>query len=355
MNFKDKNCFPNELIALAKISKNDVLDKFGTDVFKKVVYDVLTGKNVREFTEILTRTRLLESNLSFFDFFVDKMKEGITPKQLYLYAKNALSNKSYVKSNQPVLEWMVMMTNKQTQNVLRDEHGDGFDRLALRTQEEILKIKNGYEDKIGEISIGGQKVSLEDFCYIILSLGSQTLTIRGSEKSLHGKYFEKLILGSLFTIMGFEYKEKIEEGLNAKCFTLSTRADDRESDATLVFNGKAIRVDIGFIGRGNTEISLDKVSRFRRMDDIGGVMHNISTMVIVDVIGDRSRIVNMAEEIDGKVVAMSDPYWVAKVSSYISSKLNVDDLLEDKPQLKYIQSFISDALENVELEKYIKL
>ena len=92
------------------------------------------------------------------------MKEGITPKQLYLYAKNALSNKSYVKSNQPVLEWMVMMTNKQTQNVLRDEHGDGFDRLALRTQEEILKIKNGYEDKIGEISIGGQKVSLEDFC-----------------------------------------------------------------------------------------------------------------------------------------------------------------------------------------------
>lgn len=355
MNFKDKNCFPNELIALAKISKNDVLDKFGTDVFKKVVYDVLTGKNVREFTEILTRTRLLESNLSFFDFFVDKMKEGITPKQLYLYAKNALSNKSYVKSNQPVLEWMVMMTNKQTQNVLRDEHGDGFDRLALRTQEEILKIKNGYEDKIGEISIGGQKVSLEDFCYIILSLGSQTLTIRGSEKYLHGKYFEKLILGSLFTIMGFEYKEKIEEGLNAKCFTLSTRADDRESDATLVFNGKAIRVDIGFIGRGNTEISLDKVSRFRRMDDIGGVMHNISTMVIVDVIGDRSRIVNMAEEIDGKVVAMSDPYWVAKVSSYISSKLNVDDLLEDKPQLKYIQSFISDALENVDLEKYIKL
>ncbi|ECY2969541.1 restriction endonuclease, partial [Salmonella enterica subsp. enterica serovar Heidelberg] len=165
----------------------------------------------------------------------------------------------------------------------------------------------------------------------------------------HGKYFEKLILGSLFTIMGFEYKEKIEEGLNAKCFTLSTRADDRESDATLVFNGKAIRVDIGFIGRGNTEISLDKVSRFRRMDDIGGVMHNISTMVIVDVIGDRSRIVNMAEEIDGKVVAMSDPYWVAKVSSYISSKLNVDDLLEDKPQLKDIQSFISDALENVDL------
>lgn len=355
MNFKDKNCFPKELIALAKISKSDVLNKFGTDVFKKVVYDVLTGKNVREFTEILTRTRLLESNLSLFYFFVKKMEEGLTPKQLFLIAKDALSNKSYVKSNQPALEWMVMMTNKQTQNVLRDDHGDGFDRLALRTQEEILQIKNKYEDKIGEISIGGQNISLEDFCYILLSLGSQTLTIRGSEKSLHGKYFEKLILGSLFTIMGFEYKKEIETGVNSKCFTLSTRAEDRESDATLFFDGKVIQVDIGFIGRGNTEISLDKVSRFRRRHEIDGVMHNASTMVIVDVIGDKSRISDMAKSIDGEIFAMSDPFWVAKVSSYVSSKLNVDDLLEDKPQLKFIQPFISDALEKVDLEKYIKL
>lgn len=355
MNFKDKNCFPNELIALAKISKNDVFEKFGSDVFKKVVYDVLTGKNVREFTEILTRARLLESNLSFFNFFVDKMKEGISPKQLYLSAKDSLSNKTYAKSNQPVLEWMVMMTNKQTQNVLRDDHGDGFDRLAIRTQEEILSINNEYKNKIGEISVGGQVVSLEDFCYIILSLGSQTLTIRGSEKSLHGKYFEKLILGSLFTIMGFEYKEKIDGGCAGKYFTLSTRAEDRESDATLVFNGKAIKVDIGFIGRGNTEISLDKVSRFRRMDDIGGIMHNVSTMIIVDVIGDRSRISEMAEEIDGKIIAMSHPYWVSSVSAYISSKLGIDDLMADKPQLRDIQPFISDALEQVDLEQFIKL
>lgn len=44
-----------------------------------------------------------------------------------------------------------MMTNKQTQNVLRDEHGDGFDRLALRTQEEILKIKTGMKIKLRDI------------------------------------------------------------------------------------------------------------------------------------------------------------------------------------------------------------
>ncbi|EAM7630698.1 restriction endonuclease, partial [Salmonella enterica] len=61
MNFTANDAFPAELIRLAKISKGDVFDKFGPEVFQKVVFDVLTGKNVREFTEGLTRTRLLES------------------------------------------------------------------------------------------------------------------------------------------------------------------------------------------------------------------------------------------------------------------------------------------------------
>ncbi|EAS7594118.1 restriction endonuclease, partial [Salmonella enterica] len=55
MNFTANDAFPAELIRLAKISKGDVFDKFGPEVFQKVVFDVLTGKNVREFTEGLTR------------------------------------------------------------------------------------------------------------------------------------------------------------------------------------------------------------------------------------------------------------------------------------------------------------
>lgn len=50
-----------------------------------------------------------------------------------------------------------MMTNKQTQNVLRDEHGDGFDRLALRTQEEILKIKTGMKIKLERYLLVGKR------------------------------------------------------------------------------------------------------------------------------------------------------------------------------------------------------
>ncbi|ELQ6039278.1 CfrBI family restriction endonuclease, partial [Cronobacter sakazakii] len=251
--------------------------------------------------------------------------------------------------------WLVMMTNKQTQNVLRDAHDDGFGRLTERTQEQVIETIKQYSDTIKDIKINDIEIPLEDFCYMLLSLGSQTLTIRGSEKSLHGKYFEKLILGSLFTILGFEYVENLDENIDRKCFTLSLRSDDRESDATVLFNRKIIRVDIGFIGRGNTEISLDKVSRFRWMDAIGGIRHHVSTMVIVDVIGDGSRISNIAEEIDGKIEAMSNPYWVKNVATHISDKLSVENVFNGCETLKDIQNEISQRLNLVDLEKYIQM
>ncbi|EJB2808836.1 hypothetical protein MT666_004836, partial [Salmonella enterica subsp. enterica serovar Anatum] len=144
MNFTANDAFPAELIRLAKISKGDVFDKFGPEVFQKVVFDVLTGKNVREFTEGLTRTRLLESNLSLLSFYMKEMEKGNYPKSLYMLAKNALIEKGYKSKYKPALEWLVMMTNKQTQNVLRDAHDDGFGRLTERTQEQVIETIKEY-------------------------------------------------------------------------------------------------------------------------------------------------------------------------------------------------------------------
>ncbi|MDI5304006.1 hypothetical protein MJN76_34335, partial [Salmonella enterica subsp. enterica serovar Anatum] len=55
--------------------------------------------------------------------------------------------------------------------------------------------------------------------------GGRALSPAGFPSS--GKYFEKLILGSLFTILGFEYEENLDENIDRKCFTLSLRSDDR--------------------------------------------------------------------------------------------------------------------------------
>lgn len=355
MNFNNEDAFPNELIKLAKITKNDVFEKFGHEVFQKVVFDVLTGENVREFTEGLTRTRLLESNLALLSFYIEELGKGNLPSDIYMKAKDSLIEKNYKTKYKPAIEWLVMMTNKQTQNVLRDRHGDDFDRLTLRTQEQILTTTSDYKNNINSIVLNGYELSLEELSYILLSLGSQTLTIRGSEKSLHGKYFEKLILGALFSILGFRYESKLESNISDKCFTLSTRGDDRESDATIIYNGRMIRVDIGFIGRGNTEISLDKVSRFRKMDEIDGVKHHVNTMVIVDVIGEGSRISQMADKIDGSIFAMSNPVWVKETSSYISHKLGVEDVFYSAKDISSVHDIIKGRLGFVDLRKFIQL
>jgi len=68
---------------------------------------------------------------------------------------------------------------------------------------------------------------------LLNTVGSQTLTIRGSDKSTNGKLFEKLVLGSLLSILGFTYEttQKIGE----RVFWLSSQSEKRESDATLIY------------------------------------------------------------------------------------------------------------------------
>src|SRR3990172_192510 len=104
---------------------------------------------------------------------------------------------------------------------------------------------------------------------LIKTIGAQTLAIRGSEKSAYGKLFEKLVLGSLLHILGFKHIAPPPQEYE-KVFWLSSRNEKRESDATLLYElGQGVRFDIGFIGRGNPEISLDKVTRFEREISLG--------------------------------------------------------------------------------------
>jgi hypothetical protein len=144
------------------------------------------------------------------------------------------------------------------------------------------------------------------------TIGAQSLAIRGSEKSLYGKFFEKLILGSVLSVLGFKFSEtqSAQEGT----FWLS-QTDKRESDATVLWSsGKAVRLDIGFIGAGNSEITLDKVSRFSKHIEISGKQIDVTTVVIVDRVGTKSAVISLANDIDAHVVQMSNDDWVKELS-----------------------------------------
>lgn len=325
---------PSALASLSQITKTDVVEKLGQEPFKEAVANVLEGKNIREFTETLTRARLVNSYVETLKFFLDLKRSSDSLEVQFQKAVRSLNAKKlYSKEQKNVIRWLLGLTDKLSQNLLRDSVGqelDDFVKLHLDVCSRADSPLERFKIEITDTNnINAEKISLNGSDFAILSsmIGAQTLTIRGSEKSLHGKNFEKLILGTVFSLLGFQLVAKNTSIQNKPTFWLSSSDEnERESDATLVFNGKGIRVDIGFIGRGNTEISLDKVSRYTRMLEIHGERYEMDTIIIVDRIGDRSRIDNMALGIQGSVLRMCDSDWVINLSKKIKFIFNDDTL-----------------------------
>lgn len=183
--------------------------------------------------------------------------------------------------------------------------------------------------------------------------GAQTLAIRGSEKSSYGKLFEKLVLGSLLHILGFKRVSPENPESLTRVFWLSSREAKRESDATVLYRaGKGVRFDIGFIGRGNPEISLDKVSRFEREISLGRSKWYLATIILVDRIGANSRIERMAKAIDGTIIQMSMGYWPQQVAQQLNAKLGLrHELVRMNPSR--IADYLREELATVPIQEFI--
>ena len=241
-------------------------------------------------------------------------------------AADTLTRNRLAKSERWLANWLLGLTGKSVQNVLRDNPQlieDYRQRYVETCSEIIAKNASMYGELTGTLKLGATREAEIDWLfmlYLMNTVGAQTLTIRGSEKSAYGKLFEKLVLGSLLSILGFTYEaaQRIGEGI----FWLSSQGERRESDATLLYKiGQGVRFDIGFIGRGNSEISLDKVSRFQRHEDIKGTSWYMATIIIVDRLGRDSRVERLAKEIQGDIVQMSATYWPQEVAVILREKL----------------------------------
>lgn len=348
---------PTELSQLAKLSKDELVESLGADPFRETVVNICLGLNVRSFTEILTRERLVQSNNALWKFFIANKRNGISPFDIIDIARNKLLTSKLPSKEKAVYQWLTGLTNKSIQNVLRkNEDLTDFDNLTKDTLDILGKeAKNPVEIQT-EVYITDPDISFsaEEISWIFLVMGQQTMTIRGSEKSLHGKYFEKLVLGSVFQMLGLPLLHVTNTDQNG--FWLSSQdANSRESDATIIYNSKGIRVDIGFIGPGNSEISLDKVSRYIKHAEIAGKRHEMSTIVIVDTIGDGSKIRSLAEKIEGAIVCMSDRDWVLQLSKLISNKLNTVDPLAHLGTYEELEVYLRHKIKGINLEELINM
>lgn len=344
--------------SLALYKGKEVVERIGEHIIKDVVTSILCGGNVRSLTEGLTRRRLALSNASLLVTFLHAHAQidNFIETMPSLVKQELLTNISPEKKM--FLQWFVGLTGKSIQNVLRnsDEEFDKYMKTvedALRQSIESCRVDFGRLQGILQLDDVECAVDWPFILYLFTAIGAQTLSIRGSEKSMYGKMFEKLLLGSLLTILGFKLIDPTDSSRMKKVFWLSSRGDKRESDATLLYKpGVGVRFDIGFIGPGNTEISLDKVSRFEREMEHGRQNHYMSTIIIVDRIGEKSRIVDMANAIDGNVVQMSMAYWVKDVCKILKERIHFKHRVLNISNEKF-REYISKQMKIMNLSQFL--
>ena len=311
---------PSIGLQLAKYSGRELIERVGESIIRDVVTSILCGGNVRSLTEGLTQRRIALSNASLLITYLKAIANvpGFANDTVNTVAQELLQS-NLLPEQRIFLQWLIGLTGKSIQNVLRS------DQTQLETYLNDLdqSLKNATTQSQEEFGNISATIALDHHTVVMhwsallqlfLAIGTQTLAIRGAEKSMYGKFFEKLILGSLLTILGFRQIDPEQSRKSSKVFWLSQRGSKRESDATLLLKpGAGVRFDVGFIGPGNTEISLDKVSRFEREMDHGRQLHFMSTIIIVDRIGEGSRITELAKQINGTIVQMSMTYWVKEI------------------------------------------
>ncbi len=346
--------------ALLTTTGSELIKKIGIDTARTVVLDVLSGRNLRDSTEMLTRQRLALINVATVqmvlkgsaiqDDFVEKLPE---------IAERIMVQKRLSKHERWMAQWILGLTDKASQNVLRDDASllaEYRERYETIYDEVIAKAVAQYGTLGGKITVNNEQaanLSWKFMLYLLGIVGAQTLTVRGSEKSVYGKLFERLVLGSLLHILGFEYTGTNSASKFREEFWLSSQGDRRESDATALWEvGKGARFDIGFIGRGNPEISLDKVTRFTREIELGRSTWYMATIIIIDRIGAGSKIKDLAKKADGNIVQMSMAYWPKEVATILNERLGFEHPLVSMPRAD-IKSYLTEAMKTVPLESFL--
>lgn len=350
-----------EALQLLSASGTDLVKQIGIDVVRGIVLDVLTGKNLRDSTEVLTRRRIAALNLAMIRLFM----QGATlsndfAAQLPHLATHLLTTGHLSKTDRWLAQWVLGLTDKAYQNVLRDNPVAlaGYrDQYIEACRNVIASNTRDYGEIRGQLALdSGVKAEVNwlFLTYLLNTVGAQTLAIRGSEKSAYGKLFERLILGSLLYILEFEHVVPPPPRFD-RVFWLSSQGEKRESDATLLYEpGKGVRFDIGFIGRGNPEISLDKVTRFEREIEMGRSRFYMATIILIDRIGRNSSIEGLAKRVDGTIIQMSASYWPQQVARVLNQTFGLKHALVDMQQ-DLIGDFLRDKLAQVPLEDFIGL
>jgi len=350
--------FPQEGHILLTGQGRQFLERIGVDAIRNVVTSVLVGENVRALTEPLTRQRLVQISGALLVMFLNGWRTvDDFGNELPQMAARQLENRGrHSRTETWLAQWVLVLTGKAVQNLLRGktasmtEYVVDFQDAVERAVQQCRADFGGLQMTLGFMQdASGQQVRLEwkDIALLTTAIGSQTLTIRGSDKSMFGKLFERLVLGSVLTVLGFEHVEKAHNTKTSGVFWLSDSAASRESDATLLLRpGKIVRFDIGFIGPGNSEISKDKLSRYERQLEREGKNLTSRTIVIVDRLPQTGKTMSVANAVGADIIQMSMQYWPRELAHRLAIQTGSNyemQAISDRDMKSYIGTKMMDV------------
>lgn len=358
--------FPEQGRILLTGTGKQVLERIGVEAARRIVLSVMMGENIRDQTEPLTRQRITQISGAMVIMFLRGWLEveHFTDKLSSMAVEQLTSSgKRIQKANISPALWVLGLTKKQMQNVLRDRkerlipYITGFETVIEQAAAQCpkdygeLRITMGFaKDSEGRTITLGWK----DLARLMTAIGSQTLAIRGSDKAMFGKLFEKLILGSVLTTFGFRRVNPAINTSTDKVFWLSDSTGSRESDATLIFRrGQVARFDMGFIGRGNSEISKDKLSRYEREAEAAGGKHSSVTFIIVDRLPTKSKKTQeAANKIGAEIIQMHWQYWPRRLAERLGERLGFVHELQTMPDNK-IREYLTNQLADIPIQDFL--
>jgi len=327
--------FPEGGRILLTGSGREFVERIGVETIRHAILSVMVGENIRTQTEPLSRRRIAMTSGAIVALFTRGCLEvaGFTDNLSVMAVDQIATARRHDKASIWIAQWLLGLTGKSVQNVLRS-NPEAIGRYVVDFEAAIGEAAERCRDEFGDVRMtlgfrensNGRRVELDwkGMARLTTAIGSQTLAIRGSDKSMYGKLFERLILGSFLSLLGFERVNPATNRKTSGVFWLSDSSDLRESDATLLVRpGKIARFDIGFIGIGNSEISKDKLSRYARELELAGGRSSSVTFIIVDRLPRTGKTQMAAEQIGAEIVQMSMQFWAKELAQKLGSRLGI--------------------------------
>jgi len=357
-----RDLFPAESRLLLTGGGKDFIERIGVEAARQVVLSVMHGENIRTQTEPLSRRRIAQVTGAIVGLFANGLLQqaDFTQHLSDLAVEQITTSRRNDHASVWAAQWLIGLTGKSVQNVLRsnpaarEAYISDFEAAVKDAADKCRAEMGDLQMTLGYVQdAAGQAVPLdwEGITRLTTAIGSATLTIRGSDKSIYGKLFERLVLGSFLSIMGFERVNPATNNKTEKVFWLSDSSDLRESDATLLISpGKLARFDIGFIGPGNSEISKDKLSRYAREIEREGTKHNSVTFIIVDRLPQTGKTKQAAKEIEAEIIEMGLQFWPKLLAEKLGERLDYQHELQTMPN-EEISGYLKRKLAPVAIQE----